>query len=515
MKIKSITLKNFRGYNRETTISFDNLTAFVGRNDIGKSTILEALDIFFNDGKGIVKMDKSDLNVEAKKHGDTEISITVRFDDLPGSIVIDSACETTFSSEYLLNPDGLLEITKRYPNGGNAKVFIRAQHPTNPACAALLQKKDSELRTIIEGADIVCNDRSNNPSMRAAIWQHYANDLRLSTVEIEVTKSNTKSIWERLQNYLPIYSLFQADRKNSDGDSEVQDPLREAVKAILQNGELRKKLDEVAEAVVNELQDVSGRTLQKLKIMSPDTAQTLTPVIPDASSLKWADVFKSVAITSDDNIPVNKRGSGVKRMILLSFFQAEVERRRSIDSSNSIIYAIEEPETAQHYASQKKLVSALLELADTTNTQVILTTHSATIVKSLEFDIIRLIRMVQEKPVIENVPPCLLPYPSLNEVNYLAFDEITTEYFDELYGHIMEQHWFNAYKQGKTCVQYNQLQNDGTLKLKQMIKTEYIRHQIHHPENKNNPWFNDQELHDAIIEMRDFIQVQTATSAGQ
>lgn len=52
MKIHSLKLKNFRGYKDELFISFGDLTAFLGRNDVGKSTILEALDIFFNDGKG-------------------------------------------------------------------------------------------------------------------------------------------------------------------------------------------------------------------------------------------------------------------------------------------------------------------------------------------------------------------------------------------------------------------------------------------------------------------------------
>lgn len=58
MKIVSLKLFNFRGFKNETIINFDDLTALVGKNDIGKSTILEALDIFFNDGKGVVKIDK-------------------------------------------------------------------------------------------------------------------------------------------------------------------------------------------------------------------------------------------------------------------------------------------------------------------------------------------------------------------------------------------------------------------------------------------------------------------------
>ena len=126
MKIKSLTLKNFRGYSGETTIDFENLTAFVGRNDIGKSTILEALDIFFNDGKGIIKLDKNDVNMDAGSHGDTDICIGVCFSDLPARIVIDASCETTLEQEHLLNSDGFLEVIKRYPNGGSAKVFLRA-----------------------------------------------------------------------------------------------------------------------------------------------------------------------------------------------------------------------------------------------------------------------------------------------------------------------------------------------------------------------------------------------------
>ena len=54
MKIHSIKIRNFRSYKNEVEIELNNLTALVGKNDIGKSTILEALDIFFNDGNGVV-----------------------------------------------------------------------------------------------------------------------------------------------------------------------------------------------------------------------------------------------------------------------------------------------------------------------------------------------------------------------------------------------------------------------------------------------------------------------------
>ena len=58
MKLEKVIIENFRSYKNRIEINIDDLNVFVGRNDIGKSTILEALDIFFNEGKGIVKIDK-------------------------------------------------------------------------------------------------------------------------------------------------------------------------------------------------------------------------------------------------------------------------------------------------------------------------------------------------------------------------------------------------------------------------------------------------------------------------
>lgn len=509
MKIKMVKLKNFRGYQAETCIDFGNLTAFVGKNDIGKSSVLEALDIFFNEGKGTIKLDKDDINKVACLESDNQISISICFEELPEKVIIDSTNETTLQNEFLTNSTGQLEIIKKYPNAGSAKTYIRAYHPNNPNCSELLLKKDSDLRKIIDNQNIPCSDKSRNAVMRSSIWNFYIEDLQFDTIEIDVTKGDSKNIWDKLQSYLPLYTLFQSDRKNCDGDSEVQDPLKEAVKEILNNEDLKHTLDTVATEVENKLKEVSARTLDKLREMNPDVASSLTPVIPSSTSLKWADVFKSVSITGDENIPINKRGSGVKRLILLNFFRAEAERRLRESNAASIIYAIEEPETSQHTENQKKLIRAFLALSDAPNTQIVITTHSANIVKELSFSHLRLISIHESSKIITNVLPGQLPYPSLNEVNFLAFSEITEEYHNELYGFIEEQGLLPAFIAGKPMMQYIRVKNDGSQKHEQKILTEYIRHQIHHPENKCNALFTDIQLQTSICLMREFIQNST------
>ena len=61
MRLKSVKLSNFRGYQETTLIPIDEaMTGIVGRNDFGKSTVLEALAIFFETAGA--KADKNDMN---------------------------------------------------------------------------------------------------------------------------------------------------------------------------------------------------------------------------------------------------------------------------------------------------------------------------------------------------------------------------------------------------------------------------------------------------------------------
>jgi len=503
MKISQVKISNFRGYKNETTINFNDLTVFVGKNDVGKSTVLEALDVFFNEGKGVIKIDKEDINKKGLEEDDKDIRIAVVFEELPASLVIDSTHETTLESEYLLTSDGKLEIIKKYPNAGKEKVFVKANHPSNPDCANLLLKKQKDLQKIIKDNSIPCYDEKTNAVMRESIWSHYSGDLQPNEVEIDVTKEDAKNIWNQLKKYMPLYSLFQSDRKNSDDDSEIQDPMKLAVQEILKDTNLQSSLNKIAEEVDSKLKAVADRTLDKLKEMNPEIANSLNPVIPSVESLKWADVFKNVSISGDDDIPINKRGSGIKRLVLLNFFRAEAERRKSEKNIPDIIYAIEEPETSQHPEHQRKLIDAFMALSKAEHAQIIMTTHSPAIVKMLDFKHLKLIKGSQPKEIV-NIEKHNLPYPSLNEVNFLAFGESDEGYHNELYGYIESKGWLDEYKRGKSTQPYEKEWKEKVSVI-QIIKSEYIRHKIHHPENTRNKKFTKQELNQSIRDMRTFI----------
>lgn len=253
------------------------------------------------------------------------------------------------------------------------------------------------------------------------------------------------------------------------------------------------------------MKEVSNRTLEKLREMNPEVANSLNPVIPKAENLKWMDVFKNVSISGDEDIPINKRGSGIRRLVLLNFFRAEAERRQQEKNVPNIIYGIEEPETSQHPEHQRMLIEAFKELSNTNNTQIILTTHSPAIVKLLEFEQLILLKKENGKVEVLNIEKNELPYPSLNEVNFLAFGEADEEYHNELYGYIESEGKLNEYKNSKSTIKYKREKN-GQVVEEDKILSEFIRHQIHHPENKLNDRFTFEQLQESIKLMREFIK---------
>ena len=387
MFLREIVLQNFRGYKNRHRIQLDQLTAFIGKNDAGKSTIFDALAVFFDHPLG--KIDASDICVHAGGRG--ELRIGCVFSDFPDSITIDASSVTRLEDEYLLNVNGLLEIHKVYEFSDGVlkkpKVFAIANHPTANGLDGLLSKKNVELKKAGEAANIDTRvDKRSNVALRKAIWEN-ARDLELKPSEIQLDKEDAKAIWEQLSKYLPEYALFRADRPSTDEDSEVQDPLKVAIKQAIE--EVQDELDVVKEKVKARTLDVANRTITKLADFDSALSSQLNPNFK--SDPKWDGLFK-LSLTGDDEIPINKRGSGVRRLVLFSFFRAEAERLREEHKKGNIIYAVEEPETAQHPDNQRKVIEALHSIAEADGCQVMLTTHVPALASLLPIKSIRYVR---------------------------------------------------------------------------------------------------------------------------
>lgn len=149
--------------------------------------------------------------------------------------------------------------------------------------------------------------------------------------------------------------------------------MKAAVKEAIRKKE--EELNEITNYVRREVKVIADSTVNKIREMDPNLARQLSPRFTPP---KWANIFK-ISLTGEDEIPINKRGSGVRRLILLNFFRAKAEQQAVEKEASDIIYGVEEPETCQHPNNQRMIMHAFTELADQPYCQVIITTHTPTL----------------------------------------------------------------------------------------------------------------------------------------
>lgn len=400
--LKSLHLKNFRGY-KDALITFnDRMNVIIGKNDVGKSTILEALEIFFNSEQ--IKIEPIDRNVCCSP--DEKIEMTCCFTlDESAKTVVDASVPVRMDQEYLLNPDGQLEILKTWDcskksiGSKDIKTYIVANYP-NISDKPIICEKISSLKMILKGCvsaeeyDVV--DKTKASEIRQAIYSKKITEQTVFTpIEIDITQEGTKNIWASLLQSLPLFFLFKSDRLNSDKDSEVQTPMKAVTKTVI--SQMQSSIDAIVDNVTEQLTRIGLDTIEKLSDLDPQIATKLSPKV----IVKPFDSVFSFELLSDDGIPLSRRGSGIRRLILLSYFRAEAEKKVGNSHNSSIIYAIEEPETAQHPDYQKMIIETLQDLANDDRHQIILTTHTPEIAKLV--DLQQLIFLYKD----ESGAPCI------------------------------------------------------------------------------------------------------------
>lgn len=432
MKLVNVKIHNFRGY-KDASMRVDNeVTTLIGKNDVGKSTIVDALEIFFNNS--LVKIDSQDLNIKSSGE-DSYISISCEFSELPQNIIIDSTQQTNLQDEFLVNENGNLEIKKVYDCSKKTlkpEIYAVCKYPDTPQLSEILSLTHpallKELKKLPQSIQDTVKNLSANAPIRKAIRSAYKIES-YSTKDINLQKIDGKELWKKIETLLPIYALFQSDRPSNDSDAEVQDPMNSAIKESISKA--AEQLEKIQNQVQKEVAEVAEKTILKLREMDPEIAKGLTPRYKNDP--KWEKIF-GFEIEDEQGISLNKRGSGVRRLVLLNFFRAKVDMLGSTSPKNGLIYAIEEPETAQHADNQRKIMTALLELGQHENCQILITTHLAETAKMAPESGIRLVTKENGSALISNDEGALSQaakevglFPKLTNIKATFFVEGTSD----------------------------------------------------------------------------------------
>ena len=210
-------------------------------------------------------------------------------------------------------------------------------------------------------------------------------------------------------------------------------------------------------------------------------------------------------------IPLDVLSTGEKQIV---FRGAYLLRNINVLKNSTIM--IDEPELSMHPLWQKKILQYYKNIFTDGNShqtaQLFFASHSEAVIsealQNIDNTKVIVLKRDGNGQVSANCicTPAVLPYTMAAEVNYQAFELVSTDYHNALYGYIEAEGWKNNFDAQYPTVSYNKERN-GTVITQQITLTEKIRHIIHHPENRHNS-YTEGELKESIERMRSFIMAQ-------
>lgn len=373
MRVSKISIQGFRAFKDTTEIHLGDLTTIVGKNDTGKSSIIHALNIFFNKSP-----DDDDFNRD--QSAEDPIVIQVSFTDLPDSIQLEEGIDTDLETENLLDTQHNLTIRKTYAR----------KNPKKPKITYILEDLvDSQYQNLCSLKEAQLNDRGKslgldfkksgagitNKSKREAI-RKVARAKRISkgSVEIEPAEASLKAL-----NYLPDFTWFPADEPLSEEGTAFQKSFKEVVEIAVGKIPGRTDIEKGVENVIDEEVQIIHSFLLK---HTDEVASIKTK-----PSFKWKDLVSFYLECTDKQgkeIRFSKRGSGLRRLLMVAYFQYLAQRRKITDPPKRNIYGIEEPETYLHPGAQRDLLDSFKAIAE--SEQVLVSSHSPVFAGSTDIE---------------------------------------------------------------------------------------------------------------------------------
>jgi len=380
MKIKKIIIKNYRGIKEKQGIPLSEFSSIVGKNDSGKSIILNAIATFL-DAKSfpIVEPDFNDLL--------KPIFIECHFIDDNLKELLESKMKSKikksdgldeFLNDILFDDSIIIQKFINQPGKSIQKENILIKDFNNADFSMLYTKSDEELNQILEKYNITIpiegKGRNSKLEKIKYIKQYCTENKMPETIRPISDDYKVTSLLPAVELFVSDYGLKADTSFKSNSVSEIQDYfIRETendTKKLKQvEEEIQNEMNVEAEAIKNYMLDYTS-FLQKVEI---------TP------NIVWKDAIKSVDVNfqfvgDSKPIPMSHKGSGYRRLFMVARFRYLAEKNKG----NNIIYLIEEPETFLHPSAQEDLLNSLNDLSE--DNQIIITTHSPVFTGSTDYD---------------------------------------------------------------------------------------------------------------------------------
>ena len=413
MKIASITIHNFRSI-RDCKLLCRDILILLGQNNHGKSNIISALDFALNSS---VKPNIEDLFAFAEPD-DRAIWVEVSFDRLTDQ-------EKTTWKKYV-KADGTFCIRKTASFNDEDKPYIEYNgYVSEPEEEWLKAHNVSKYTTLkaVSGTPLSPFVPESGRITKAHIVKAQQKYIKEHRSDLDFSEALEKGPLLGQRNVaagvLPGFFLVPAVRDLSE-ESKVKSTallgklltytVMEMASEDSRFREIEDKLGELINVLnagpnnndrPQQLADLESFIEEELTQWGVRVSVEVTP--PEIS--KIFELGTEIYLNDGLRTSADRKGHGLQRALIFGLMKAWAKimmRRANVASggtiarkaSESVVFAIEEPELFLHPHAQRALDKALRELANSVNIQVFVCSHSTHFVSLDDYRGIALIRKV-------------------------------------------------------------------------------------------------------------------------
>lgn len=397
MQLYSLNIEGFRKH-LNTKIIFSDSTFLIGENNVGKSSILYALEYLLGANTTIPIEEFYALEENGEKRVAVDkIILTAELRKIPQ----EASSWRGFRGRILdYEPDDndpgdtgkKFIYRKTYPKGGKVKIetlenprVIKAEFKD---CSCVQDYLDAglpeselsdDIKKIKYDKKLVAKEKSLFDSLE------YIYDIDESQ---ECWIENPGGIPQNVLSKLPKYLLIPA--QDSEGEisgtsGTLQKTLNELFNEVREKSENYRLAQEYLNKLAKELDPADENT--EISKMIGELNAIISDVFPHtgisaAANLSDADkVIKpafDIQMSSNVATPSNLQGTGLIRSTVFALlrYKALRDNRKDTISDRQLIIGFEEPEIYLHPNAISKMRDTIYSLAETGNNQIVCTTHS-------------------------------------------------------------------------------------------------------------------------------------------
>lgn len=389
MYISKLCIKNYKSFLDSGVIELkEDIFAFIGQNNTGKSAILDSIQVFFPTSKKVITIE------DFHKGKNEDIVIEVWFKNVDKSYI-----EANIYKDKIIKQNEKINeaysLYKKEKTEVNLKKYEKQKEK-------LEEIRKKEFHDAIEKYGI------DNEELYVKMVAKKGNRITkryYNKNDVELTETDLKKLLPQIK---AIPALRDPKNESTAGNNSYLKDLilmldEETKTDIILNDkcityselnyvlseETKKRCDDLAEKITSYYNNAVGSKDYKIVIDA-------TVNISKGTQYTTTIIDTTTGIEND----ILNCGTGYQSMIILSILETYVNISQS---STKYILLIEEPEVYLHPSLQRKMIDTLLQISE--NNQVIFTSHSPITISKLESSNVRLVEKNNGESRILNVTP--------------------------------------------------------------------------------------------------------------